>query len=248
MDEVALYLPPSYARFPDWDGTHPSVPEGVTIRKVARDYGPATKLLGALTDHQDADCQILFCDDDMVHDPKFAGHLFEAQMRRPADCVAGYGVPLARMIPDAPQPTRAPRYGLGLRPKSADYRRRRIVWKLGRLIGKGDLAKPKRGKTKVSGYADILFGVRGAVVRPGFFDEAVFAVHPPHAWVDDVWISGHLERGGTGIWIPVDAIVPSHTHEAERDALKHAVFGGAERHALNTGAIRYFQETYGIWR
>ncbi len=44
-DEIRLNIPERYRRFPEWDGTLPEVPEGVTILRCAQDYGPATKLL-----------------------------------------------------------------------------------------------------------------------------------------------------------------------------------------------------------
>src|SRR6056297_2915531 len=44
---VMLQIPQSYARFPS-PVMLPALPEGVVVHRTARDYGPATKLIGAL--------------------------------------------------------------------------------------------------------------------------------------------------------------------------------------------------------
>ncbi len=59
-ERVILYLSRHYRRFPDWDGALPEVPEGVEIRLVEEDYGPATKLLPALKEFAGQDVDILF--------------------------------------------------------------------------------------------------------------------------------------------------------------------------------------------
>ena len=44
-----------------------------------------------------------------------------------------------------------------------------------------------------AGFADILQGLGGVVVRPDFFDDEAFDI-PDILWaVDDVWLSGMLE-------------------------------------------------------
>ena len=47
-DAVWLWIPHTYDRFPDWDGTLPDVPAGITIRRCETDHGPATKSIPAL--------------------------------------------------------------------------------------------------------------------------------------------------------------------------------------------------------
>jgi hypothetical protein len=50
-----------------------------------------------------------------------------------------------------------------------------------------------------SGYIDILEGWDGVVVRPEFFDDFAWQI-PDILWtVDDVWLSGCLERQGIPI-------------------------------------------------
>jgi hypothetical protein len=58
-EAVLLYIPKSYRRFPEWDGALPDVPEGVEIRRVEEDLGPATKLclrFGSLKDRRLISC------------------------------------------------------------------------------------------------------------------------------------------------------------------------------------------------
>jgi len=64
--EVWLCLPHRYERFP---GTvvPPTLPEGVRLIRCAVDYGPATKLLGAIeAGHLGP---ITYCDDDVIYEP-----------------------------------------------------------------------------------------------------------------------------------------------------------------------------------
>ena len=68
VDEIRLNIPERYRRFPEWDGTLPEVPEGVTIARCAQDYGPATKLLPTLQAYAGQPVDILLCDDDRIHD------------------------------------------------------------------------------------------------------------------------------------------------------------------------------------
>ena len=93
-DEVRLYIPCKYQRFPDWDGALPNVPEGVTIYRSDKDYGPATKILPACRDLRGSDAQILFCDDDCICDEGWAERLFRIQSRRKNQAIAVYVRPV----------------------------------------------------------------------------------------------------------------------------------------------------------
>ena len=47
VDKILLYIPNSYRRFPDWDGSLPDVPEGVEIRRTDDDIAVGiAKFLG----------------------------------------------------------------------------------------------------------------------------------------------------------------------------------------------------------
>ena len=72
VDAVNLYIPKTYRRFPDWDGTPPAVPDGVQICRVDEDWGPSTKVLAAAREFRGQDVDILFCDDDRRYGPGWA--------------------------------------------------------------------------------------------------------------------------------------------------------------------------------
>ncbi len=59
-EAVELWIPHSYRRFPQWGGGLPDVPEGVTLRRVDVDYGPATKVLPALRERRGQAVEILY--------------------------------------------------------------------------------------------------------------------------------------------------------------------------------------------
>src|SRR6056297_3971663 len=89
-DQVWLNIPRTYRRFPDWDGSLPSVPAGVSIRLCDIDLGPATKILPAAYALRGQDAQILFCDDDCIVPRGWAKRLFAIQARRRDQAVAVY--------------------------------------------------------------------------------------------------------------------------------------------------------------
>ena len=107
----------------------------------------------------------------------------------------------------------------------------------------------KRFGLEIEGYADIFEGFGGFLVRPEFFDDAANNI-PDILWtVDDVWLSGCLERRGVPIWrirenfLSINAVkrglVPS--------ALGSLVYKGHGRDSANRLCIDYFKNTYGIW-
>ncbi|RFP87797.1 hypothetical protein DZK27_10615 [Rhodobacteraceae bacterium 63075] len=89
---VMLQIPQSYARFPG-PVTLPALPEGVTVHRTPRDYGPATKLLGALEAGTRGD--VVICDDDCLYAPDWAGKLFAA--RRPGTAVSAHPYSVKRL-------------------------------------------------------------------------------------------------------------------------------------------------------
>ena len=60
VDEIRLYIPLKYHRFPDWDGLLPETPRSVKIFRCPVDYGPATKVLPACKDLRGQEVQIFF--------------------------------------------------------------------------------------------------------------------------------------------------------------------------------------------
>jgi hypothetical protein len=254
-ERVIVYLSREYRRFPEWDGSLPKVPEGVEIRLVDEDYGPATKLLPALKEFAGQDIDILFCDDDQIYRPYIAERLLKARAKRPNDMIAIS--PMADYLPPEGQAKRK----AFARPKVLRlwrvthvpfhihrHWRRFVSWVTGRPY-----EEPARRLMMRSGYADGCEGWMGILVRPDFFPDEVYDI-PDFAWpVDDVWFSGHATRMGHRPWIiggffePILSPVYKDDHINET-ALHQQVFNDAGRDESNIATVRYFQETYGLWQ
>ena len=240
-DEVRLYIPYHYQRFPDWDGCLPSVPAGVTIYRSDKDYGPATKILPACRDLRGSGAQILFCDDDCICDEGWAETLFRIQGVRQAEAVAGYVRGAEGYVPNKTQARRWKRaWELPIRYAVA-YRFSRLLYK---LFGTRTF---KRRPFVVPGYGEILFGAAGAVVRPEFFDDVAYDI-PAAAWpVDDIWLSANLARRGIKIYCPWMVALPDSSATSVEDALVDNEFLGMKRQELNRAAARICQQIFGVW-
>lgn len=245
-DEIRLYIPRSYPRFPEYDGSLPVIPEGVVLRRVAQDDGPATKLLGPLRDFAGEDVQILYCDDDQIYPADWASLIFAEMERRPDCAIAPQAAQLQGMVKTAYVNPRTPRAQYAGRPLS--YQLRRLLQKLGSL----SLRPPKSGVTrpilKREGYADVAYGVRGVGVRPSFFDARVFEIPQPFRAVDDIWISGMLALRGVPLWAPKGHVYSEMTEADQVESLFHSINEGLDRRDSNAACIQYFADTYGIWK
>ena len=245
IDEIRLYIPKRYRRFPDYDGSLPDVPSGVRIMRPEDDLGPATKVLFAAKELRGTDARIIFCDDDRLYERNRFQRILRVHRRRPADCIApaAFDLPeLSGNADNAPQP-RAAAYK-----KDLGFRIRRIR-RLWRKAVTGEMQpgipKPRHGR---SGYTAFLEGYGGVLVRPDFFDDAAFDI-PPVMWaVDDIWLSGHLERRGIRIWTPSHFLIPALTSNHDNAPLYLAHIDNTGRDDANLACFQYMQKTYGIWR
>ncbi len=247
IDEIRLYIPKRYRRFPDYDGRPPDVPKGVNVVRVEDDLGPASKFLHAARDLEGEDVQILFCDDDRIYSRHWARGLLSAQRQRPGDCVACYGAHLHEIVPGTPVAGEGPRAVAGRHLPDPVFRMKRYAQRLKwwRPTPVGD--KAQRRYVVRAGYADIAFGYSGVVIRPEFIGPD-FEI-PDAVWmVDDILISGHLARHGIGIWLPRRVEHCSRNTTEMTDPLRAANFEGDDRVASNRRAIDYFRESYGIWQ
>lgn len=242
IDEIHLYVPKCYRRFPDYSGELPDVPAGVTIVTPDDDLGPASKVLYAARSLRGRDAQILFCDDDRLYRHDWAATLFDAQSERPNECVALFGKDLRVDFERSLQPR-------AIRDKSKlDYRLKRFKHGLASILTTKSIPAPGRIVVSNAGYADVLMGFGGAVVRPHFFDDSAFTI-PDILWtVDDYWLSGLLAAKGIGIWLPAGLERPGWTDANELDALLDATIDGAGRNEANVRCIEYMQSKLGIWR
>jgi len=247
IDRVILHIPETYRRFPDWDGVLPEVPEGVEIRRVPEDIGPATKILYAAQEFRGQDVDLLLCDDDRRYKPDWAQAFLDARKDHPDDVIAIAGFEADRYgqskMKDRPQP-RAARSS-----RTWDLRfQAKMVWEfLFPPVERKYLREPTRVTFKTSGYVDCFEGFGGALVKPDHFDDSAFDI-PEVVWaVDDVWLSGCLARKGVNIWALADEPDTQHTPAGVYDALHKATIEGADRNEANAACIQYFRDTHGVW-
>jgi hypothetical protein len=240
-DEVRVYVPAAYRRFPDWDGTLPRVPNGVKVWRCEKDYGPATKILPACSDLRGTDAQILFCDDDGEFAPGWAARLFALQQRRPGQAVAAYVRSINGYVSNRVSPRNLPLAWQLPIAWDLPYRARRVLFK---YFG---MPHPWRRPFARAGYGDVFFGVGGVVVRPGFFDDTAFEV-PDEAWaVDDVWLSAQLARLGIPVYCPRRHPLPRALGQSDIASLFDMEVLGQGRQALNRVAAAYCRDTQRVW-
>ena len=85
IEDIILYIPRKYKRFEyDLDDL-PQVPSEIKICITEHDFGPATKILPAAREYAEKDVAIIFCDDDKICDPNWAGILINAAQKQ-LDC------------------------------------------------------------------------------------------------------------------------------------------------------------------
>ncbi|MFN4170738.1 MAG: glycosyltransferase family A protein [Pseudorhodobacter sp.] len=235
---IELWLPRSYRRFAfDVDRDLPKVPAGVQIHIADHDYGPATKVLPSALRHRGKDVNILFCDDDKVYDPNWAARLVGAAKSRPGCCIVEEGSDVFECSDVAFRGKIQPRY---------PRRRKTLLYRLKRAAS---LGRWKSRKAEGSGYADILEGWGGVLVRPEFFGDEVFDIPDPLWMVDDIWLSGHLTVRNVPIWLHYGGPrVAGAKEEVSAAALRKQTVRGMDRKALNSACVRHYQDRYGIWR
>ena len=246
IDEIRLYIPRRYRRFPDFDGPPPRVPKGVRVIRPDDDLGPSSKVLFAAEELRGTDCDIIYCDDDRLYDPDWFSGMLRQRGRHRDRAVATATIQLEKMGYRLVQ-RRRPRPIIKTMtiPRAYGLVRRKLKQA---FTGKTD-PKPPRGRySLIGGYGDIAEGFGAVLVRPDFFDAPAFDI-PPVLWsVDDFWLSGHLERRGIPIWLARGYSEARHAEHTDLDALYQNVFDGAGRNEANAACIAYFQKTYGIWQ
>lgn len=248
IEAVYLYLPETYRRFPDWDGTLPDVPDGVEIRRTRDDLGPATKVLAPALEFRGQDVDLLFCDDDRVYPPGWAARFLHARRQHPDAAIAGLGVEAGEIVHAATPPARQPRAVRRWRITDAEFQVRYLARKIRAGRNWRSAGEPGRRVFKRSGYVDIFEGCAGVLVRPDFFDDRAYDI-PPVLWtVDDVWLSGMLARAQVPIWLEANGYEPECTEAEALEPLVTSVVEGADRATANRLAVQFFQDEFGIWR
>lgn len=234
---VNIYIPRKYRRFDFSPEQVPSFIQGVNVRLVDTDYGPATKVLPAVREYRGQDVRILFCDDDKVYDPQWAQRFVECSDRHPDCCIVEEGGDVSNYSNHNFSGARQPRSGRIT--KDLGYRAKRAL----------SLGTWKPRKNVGSGFVDMLEGWGGVLVRPEFFTDAAFDI-PDILWmVDDIWLSGQLAVNGVPIWLNGEDKIRTKgsANEVKEAALRKLVQDGYGRTEANQACVDYFREKHRIW-
>ena len=244
---IYIYVPYKYRRFPDWDGTLPSVPDGIEIRRCDQDWGPATKVLAAARDFRGQDVDILFCDDDRAYDPKWAQRFVKDREKFPRAAIANLGLQAYMLADSSEERDFQPRCKRTWRSTDIEFQLR-YLWreiKLGRNWR--DAHPPPRRVFKRSGYVDVFEGCAGCLVRPEFFDDVAYDIPIEQRPVDDVWLSGMMARLGIPIWLHANVPEPALTSAEPFAPLATSVVDGLDRVTANRLCVEYMQKNFGVW-
>jgi hypothetical protein len=237
-DEIRINIPKQYRRFQEWDGSLPNLGSKINVVRCEEDWGPATKVLPTAMDHKNEDIQILFCDDDGLHPRNWARNLFECQSARPRMAVATWG----RCIDEIPD--------IQLKPDKTYAKPQRIetdIWyRFERLLYKGFGYQPLYRPVKSAGFAQLLLGVGGVVVRPDFFSESSLDIPDDAFLVDDIWLSAQLAFNHVDIYCPRRFPVPFPGDGEKIEALFDMSTGGGRR-KLNYNALIWCRENLNVW-
>ena len=246
-DEIHVYIPKTYKRFPEHNFCIPDVPEGVSVKIIDHDYGPATKALPCAKAYRGTNTRIIYGDDDRFADTSWLDNMLKCSDERPEDVIVSSGMTLQN-------------YGLMLRnqkffPRAKrakvkydfEYLARRLVQKFFETTTSKSRIKPARCNYSSSGYVDIALGVGGVSVRADFFDESFFEI-PEILWPDDdIWLSGNYLRQGRGIWASNKIRFPVDSGASNTNGLAFSIINGKDRNKTALDGILYMQELYDIW-
>jgi len=203
LDAIYLALPKTASRL---GKEYPPLPdefrELCTVVPTEIDYGPITKIYGALISETDPSTVIISCDDDVLFAPDHVEKMIGNHLRYPNISICGTGALISR--------------GLALIS----------------IVSTVHPFRPWNGMTgfkvdPVEGRkVDLIFGVAGVLYRRGFFpsnerlhDEILQYSLRDHSVFcnDDVLVSGYLSRQGIERRVFLD--IPTITHVNGADAL-----------------------------
>ncbi len=246
-DEIHVYVPRHYKRFPEHVFKIPDVPDGVMVKVLDEDYGPATKVLPCARLNRGTQTRIVYGDDDRFCDHYWLETLLAASTRRPNDVIVSAGMTLKNYEMEGGKTTFLPRAERKKVRTDYQYLAARLQQKALEILKGSKRQKPARRHYEKAGYVDFALGLGGVSVHPDFFDDICYDI-PPVLWaVDDVWLSGNYTRQGIGIWADDAVKMPTETSAAHTASLASSVNDGHDRWAADRGCISYMQEKYDIW-
>lgn len=220
-DSIYVALPKRAARL---NLEYPPLPAHIaelcTVVPTETDYGPLTKVYGALTMETDPDTIIISCDDDVFFDPTHIETMLRHHREYPKVCICGTGALIGKgvlfiSIVSSIQPFHTWRAFTGF-----------TVGKEGRNV-------------------DLIFGAAGVLYTRGMFPEKE-QLHDEllnHALIDsaifhndDVLISGHLSKQGIERRVFLD--IPSVQHANGPDALSGDLMKMIKRMELSIERVK----------
>lgn len=209
IDAIYLTVPKRARRL---NKEYPPIPNDIAticnVIYIDTDYGPITKLYGALISESDPNTIIISCDDDVIHKPNIVSVLVKHSNKFPKVAICGTGALISKGLP------------------------------LISIVSSLSPFKPWNGLTgfqigKQGRAVDLIFGVAGVLYRRGFFppndkleeellqyslkDDSIFLN-------DDVLISGYLSKIGIKKLVFYD--IPTVECQGNReDALSYDIAG-----------------------
>ena len=94
-DEIHVYIPKAYKSFPEHAFILPNVPDGVHIKVVKKDFGPATKILPCVLANRKSNVRIIYGDDDRYADFNWVDKILVASDEKPDEVIVSQGMTLA---------------------------------------------------------------------------------------------------------------------------------------------------------
>ena len=246
-DEIHVYIPKTYKRFPEHNFCIPDVPEGVSVKIIDYDYGPATKALPCAKAYRGTNTRIIYGDDDRFADTSWLDNMLKCSDERPEDVIVSSGMTLQNYGLMLKNQNFFPRAKRAKVKYDFEYLARRLVQKFFETTTSKSRIKPARCNYSSSGYVDIALGVGGVSVRADFFDESFFEI-PEILWPDDdIWLSGNYLRQGRGIWASNKIRFPVDSGASNTSGLAFSIINGKDRNKTALDGILYMQELYDIW-
>lgn len=232
-DAIELNIPREYRRRDFGEPDASKFPVNCDVVICDADYGPATKILPTVQRYRgQEDVILVYCDDDRLYDRDWLKRMVELSRQYPQACIAEQGFNAVKRIAQI-------NANLGDNPKPT------VLEKIRSLFSNRVMPAP----------IDIAEGFGGVLLKPDFFDEAVFDI-PDIFWtVDDIWLSGSLAVRGVPIYRTRKSrgqksrpLMMGDTDVGEAmDSLKHAVIAEHNRDRADLTCMKYFQQTHGVW-
>lgn len=246
-DEIQVYIPRYYRRFPQHAFALPEVPERVKVVIADRDLGPATKVLFCAKAHWGTNTRIVFCDDDRHPSSNWLGPIIKASNENPDKAIVSSGWNLTNFGIYYNSMCRYPRAVKKRVIENPGYIGARVSQKVRELVYGRPFPKPRKIQYKCAGYIDVAEALGGVSIKPEFFDNTAFQI-PPVLWrVDDIWLSGLLEKQDIGIWAANTIPVPVNGPTGGVESLGGLEVEGHDNTSAIRASLQYMQETYSIW-